>query len=118
MPSVLLDTGLWAIVAGISFALIVLFSILGQLLGKRLGLQDPQRRKGMLLLMTTLCLILALSLVPVMVGSVLGFQEANRSVPAISFALGHQAEIVIALWLLMLAGSAIALPAMMRGIDA
>ncbi len=118
MPSILLDTGLWAMMAGLSFALIALLAILGQLFGARLGLQEQKARKPMLLLMTGLCLILALSLVPVMVGAVLGFQESNRDIPAVAFALDNQDDIVIALWLLLLAGSFIALPAMMRDIDA
>ncbi len=114
MASILLDTGLWAVLACLSFALIVLFAILGQLFGARLGLQDPKARKTMFLLMTGLCLLLALSLVPLMVGVVLGFQEGNRSVPIIAFALDNQDDIVIVLWLLLLAGSFLALPAMMR----
>ncbi len=118
MPSILLDAGLWAMVAGLSFALIALLAILGQLFGKRLGLQEPKARKPMLLLMTGLCLILALSLVPVMVGAVMGFQEGNRDVPIVAFALESQDDIIIGLWLLLLAGSFIALPAMMRDIDA
>ncbi len=114
MASILPGAGLWAVIACLSFALIALLAVLGQLFGARLGLQRPEAGKTMFLLMTGLCLLLALSLVPLMVGIVLGFQEGNRSVPIIAFALDNQDSIVIVLWLLLLAGSFLALPAMMR----
>jgi hypothetical protein len=112
---ILADMGFWAAVSVVAFVLIIAISALGSAFGARAGLdRNPGVRKAMLLLMAALCLLLALSLVPLMVGSVLGFQQGNSGVPAISFALENQSAIVIALWLLMLCGSALALPAMMR----
>ena len=121
MAGILSDLGLWAAVAGASFALIILANILVSLAGSRIGMdRSPRARKAVILVMAFLCLVLALSLIPLMVGAVLGFQQGSRAVPAVAFALSHQDDIVLAVWLLMLCGSALAIPAMMRdpGFDA
>lgn len=116
---VLLDTGLWAMVAGASFLLIILAGAAGSLLEPRLK-GDPRAYKkaglAMMALMLALMLALALSLIPLIVVSVSGFQEVigNRDVPAVGFLLDHRGELIIAFWAVMLAGSLIAIPAMMK----
>jgi hypothetical protein len=119
MTELLLDTGLWAIIAGSAFSLMLLFSIIGAIIEPRLK-NNPVRHKSagkvMLSLMLALCIILGLSFIPFMVGTVLGFQEiiGNRDVPAVGFAIDHQVEIVLVLWSIMILGSLIAIPAMLH----
>ena len=118
----LLDTGLWAIVAGASFLLIVIFSAVGGVVESRLK-SDPARHKkaGLVFisLMLALCIILALAMVPVMVNTVLGFQEmiGNRDIPAIAFVLDNRATIILAMWAVLILGSAIGIPAMLRDMN-
>ncbi|HSB46804.1 MAG TPA: hypothetical protein VLD37_02235 [Candidatus Bilamarchaeum sp.] len=115
--AVFLDTASWALVAGASFALIILVSAAGSLFQPLIRPSaNPAAGKFILGLMLLLCLLLAFSLVPLMVGTVLGFQEVigNRDVPAIGFALDNQDAIVIAFWLVFAAGSLIAIPAMLH----
>jgi hypothetical protein len=120
MADLLLDTGFWALVAGSAFALILVFSVIGAVLEPRIKpVQNKTAGKIMLMVMLGLCIVLALSVVPLMVGTVLGFQEVigNRGVPAVGFALDHQVQIVLAFWLFMIGGALIAIPAMLHDME-
>lgn len=115
---VLLDTGFWAVVGGSAFILLLIIGIAGSFLESRMKGKAPPKSAGMavMLLCLALCIILALSFIPLMVITVLGFQEVigNRGVAPIGFLLDHQAEIIIALWAIIIGGSLLAVPAMLH----
>ena len=115
----ILDSGFWAIVAGSAFLLIVLFSTIGGFLESRMKKDSPGYKNAgmvMMLVMLGLCIILAISAVPLIIITVLGFQEVigNSDVPAIGFLLDHRSDMIVCLWSILILGSLIAIPAMLN----
>jgi len=70
-----------------------------------------------MVLIFALFLAFGFSAVPVMVKAVLGFQRraGNQSVPAVAAALKAETWIIYAIWALMAAGVAVAIPAAVKG---
>ncbi len=91
------------------FAAVIGIAVLGNVL-EAMGVAPPPPAFRLPFLTAYLILVLAfvLSLVPVIVKTVLGAQDAG----AVAVLVRHQDRIVWALWLLILLGLAIALPAM------
>ncbi len=97
----------WALAAASVLGLIILLPLAARVFAGREG-----GLRRLVILEACLCVALALCLVPLMVGAVLGFQRG----PSAAYLLDSEDRIIIVLWLLMLAGSALALPAMARDI--
>ena len=99
---------------GGSFAALLIIGWGGNILQASGLIRDPDSLKyPFLAVMFGLLLVFAVSAIPLMVGAVLGFQRTigNENVPVIRSALSAQNIIVFAIWGLMAAGAAIAIPA-------
>jgi hypothetical protein len=110
MPSV--RTFAWF--CGGSFAALLIVGWGGNILQASGIVRAPDSLKyPFLAVMFGLLLVFAVSAIPLMVGAVLGFQRTigNENVPVIRSALSAQNIIVFAIWGLMAAGAAIAIPA-------
>jgi hypothetical protein len=110
MPS----TRTFAWLCGGSFAALLIVGWGGNILQTSGVIRDPDSLKyPFLAVMFGLLLVFAISAIPLMVGAVLGFQRSigNENVPLIRSALSGQNIIVFAIWGLMAAGAAIAIPA-------
>jgi hypothetical protein len=110
MPSI--RTFAW--LCGGSFALLLIIGWGGNILQASGVVRDPGSLKyPFLAVMFALVIVLAFSAVPLMVSAVLGFQRTvgNENVPVVRTALSAQNIIVFAIWGLMVAGTAIAIPA-------
>jgi hypothetical protein len=110
MPS----TRTFAILCGGSFALMLIIGWGGSILQASGVIHDAGTlRIPILALMIALVAVFAITAIPLMVGAVLGFQRTigNENVPVICPALAGWNVIIYALWGLMAAGTAVAIPA-------
>ena len=104
---------IFAILCGGSFALLTIIGWGGTMLQGSGVIRDPGTFKiPVIVLMVALLAIFAFSAIPLMVKAVLGFQRTvgNENVPAVKAALKNERAFIWAIWGLMIAGTAIAIP--------
>lgn len=107
-----------AIIFGALLATIIGLGILGNVLEAAGALPGPPALQiTMRIVFLTLVLLLALSAAPVMVKAVIAAQvkAGNAERAPIKAVIDNQDRIIIAMWLIMLAGTAIAIPAAIDG---
>ena len=103
-----------AIIFAALLALIIGLATVGNVLGAAESLPpSPALQLAMRIVFFGLVIALALSAVPVMVKAVIAaqVQAGNADRPLVKVAIDHQNRIIIAMWLLMVLGMAIAIPA-------
>jgi hypothetical protein len=103
----------WALICAVSFALLLIVGWGGNILQGTGVVRDPGAMKiTFLAVMIGLLAVFAISAIPVMVHTVLGFQRGigNANVPPVRTALTHSNLIVYVLWGLIGAGTLIAIP--------
>ncbi|HEY3778194.1 MAG TPA: hypothetical protein VGL35_09050 [Rhizomicrobium sp.] len=107
-----------ALICGSFFAALVIALMGGNALQASGIVHDPGAvRTPFVVLIFVLLLGFGFSAVPVMVNIVLGFQRwyGNEQVPAVAAVLRTEKWIVYAIWALMAAGIAVAIPAAIKG---
>lgn len=103
-----------AIITGVIFTLLVASLVLGAIAEERAWLtRTPSVELGAMILYFSLILLFFFSLIPLMIKTVLGFQVliGNGDHHLIRPLIVHEAKIVSAYWILLLAGLAVAAPA-------
>lgn len=100
-------------ICGGLFAGLIAIPIAGNTL-QALGVPPPSRawQLPVMIFYLTLFLAFVLSAIPVIVKTVLRAQQANAGVEPVALLIRHQNAIIWGMWILILAGLAIALPAM------
>ena len=114
IKDLVLNTKFWAIAAIVSFSLIALLGIAGNILASRFKADAALYQKLGVFFLTSmgfLVFVLAISLWPIAVNMILSFQVAigNADVPFIAFFLHHRVALVLAMWGLMSFGMLIVL---------
>jgi hypothetical protein len=102
------------IILGAIFALVIGLAILGNILeAEGVVVSSPAVLRVMQVVFFGLVVALALAAVPVMVKSVIAAQivAGNAEVPLIKLVNENQTRIIVAMWALMIAGLAVAIPA-------
>lgn len=105
----------WGIVAGLSFAVMVAASIVGSVLEAR-GSASPSVKITIITTAIGAFVVLAVAIPPLALRAFLAGQVAigNAASPLVAFLLRQETNVVRAFWVLMAAGVAIALPAILR----
>lgn len=100
-------------ICGGLFAALIAIPIAGNTL-QALGVPPPSGawQLPVMIFYLTLFLAFALSAIPVIVKTVLRAQQANAGVEPIALLIRHRDAIIWGMWILILAGLAVALPAM------
>ena len=101
------------ICVGLLLALIVI-PILGNAWAASGGVMPDGLKLPFMIFYLALFVAFGLSAIPVMVKVVLGRQQANADIEPIGMLIRNQDRIVWAMWIVILAGLAVALPAMIH----
>ncbi|MEK6900480.1 MAG: hypothetical protein AABX05_05130 [Nanoarchaeota archaeon] len=109
LREMLLNVKLWGIIAGITFGLIILTGILGNVLGSRWK-DVAVFKQFMLGSMIFLAFVLVFSFTPFAINLILSFQAANAGQSAIvNFLLNNRVTIIVCVWALEILGLLVAL---------
>lgn len=105
----------WGIVAATSLTVMVAASIVGRVLEAR-GSASPSVKITIIVIAVGAFVVLALAIPPLALRAFLAGQVSigNTESPLVAFLLRQETNVVRAFWVLMAAGVAIALPAILR----